>query len=98
MSLPVNLTDEALFDLQQAYEWYNTKRDGLGVTFVTRTKAKLLAIGDSPESCALLWGNVRATTIRRFPYIVYYRILVDRVEVLAILHGSRDVSEWQRRV
>lgn len=42
--------------------------------------------------------NVRATTIKRFPYIVYYRLHTDQVEGLAILHGSRDASEWQRRV
>ena len=97
MRLPVKLTDEALLDLQQAHDWYNSRRAGLGITFVLRTKTKLLSLGNAPEAYALIWHNVRATTIKRFPYIVYYRIQSDHVEVLAILHGSRDASEWQRR-
>ena len=98
MSLPVKLTDEALLDLQQAHDWYNTRRAGLGITFVLRAKTKLLSLGIAPEAYALIWKNVRATTIKQFPYIVYYRLHTDHVEVLAILHGSRDASEWQRRV
>jgi plasmid stabilization system protein ParE len=38
----------------------------------------------------------RART-RRFTYIVYYRALNDRVEVVAVLHGRRDASTWTTR-
>ena len=34
--------------------------------------------------------DVRRGKLRRFPYVVYYRVLTDRIEVIGILHGSRD--------
>jgi plasmid stabilization system protein ParE len=29
---------------------------------------------------------------------VYYRVFTDRVEVIAVLHGSRHPQVWQDRV
>jgi plasmid stabilization system protein ParE len=45
----------------------------------------------------VVWRNVRAARLRKFTYVVYYRVHDDRVEVLAVMHGSRDASAWQPR-
>lgn len=50
-----------------------------------------------PELYAPTFQSVRPAKLRRFPYVVYYRVLPDRIEVLAILHGSRDPRVWQGR-
>ncbi len=39
-----------------------------------------------------------APMVRRFPYVVYYRIQGGRVSILAIQHGARDPSAWQSRL
>lgn len=98
MNLPVILTEDALSDLQDAHDWYNKQKAGLGVVFIHRAKARLATIGQSPELYGKTWKNIRATTIHKHPYVIYYRILSDCVEVLAILHGSRHPSVWQSRV
>jgi plasmid stabilization system protein ParE len=46
----------------------------------------------------LVWQQVRATVLHRFPYVLYYRVLEHEVEVLAIVHGSRDEQAWKDRV
>ena len=35
--------------------------------------------------------------LRQFTYVVYYQVHDDRVEVLAVMHGSRDTSDWRTR-
>lgn len=45
----------------------------------------------------MVWKDVRFCRTRRFPYVVYYRVKADRVEVLAVLHGRRDPADWKRR-
>ena len=50
-----------------------------------------------PEMYALAVHNVRRGKLRRFPYLIYYRILLDRIEVIAVLHGSRHPRVWQDR-
>jgi hypothetical protein len=50
-----------------------------------------------PEMYGVVWRNVRAARLRQFPFVVYYRVHDDRVEVLAVMRGSRDASAWQGR-
>jgi toxin ParE1/3/4 len=97
VSLPVILRPEATQDLQDARDWYEQQSTGLGAVFATRAATALDAVGQSPELYGVVWQDVRAAPIRRHPYIVYYRMLADRVEVLAVLHARRDPAAWQSR-
>lgn len=50
-----------------------------------------------PEMYGVVWQDVRAARLRKFRHVVYYVAFADRVEVLAVLHGSRDASAWKSR-
>ena len=43
-------------------------------------------------------GKYVAEVTRRFPFAVYFRIRSDALVVLAVFHGRRDPTVWQRRV
>ena len=97
MSLPVGLRPEASRDVEEARDHLETQRVGLGQAFLDRLRETLVRISAMPEMYGVVWRNVRAVRLRRFTYVVYYRVYVDRVEVLAVIHGSRDISVWQGR-
>jgi len=44
-----------------------------------------------------VWEDVRAARLKQFRNIVYFIVLPDRVEVLAVLHSARDPSTWRSR-
>ena len=98
MSRPVVLRGLAERDVQDARDWYESKQVGLGVKFTRRLSDTVAVIGKMPELFGVIGPGVRAATIRRFPHIIYYSVYPDRVEVLAVLHGSQDASAWQSRV
>lgn len=98
MTPPVILRPEAEEDLASARDWYDCQRDGLGDDFVAEVAVVLDRMATLPTLHAVIWDDVRACRIRQLPFVVYHRVLADRVEVLAILHGSRDTSAWQSRV
>jgi hypothetical protein len=50
-----------------------------------------------PEMFGVVWQDVRAARLKKFPFMVYYVVFADRVEVLAVMHGARDASVWQAR-
>jgi plasmid stabilization system protein ParE len=54
-------------------------------------------IHERPMMYDLVWEDVRGCRLRQFPYLIYFRVLSDRIEVLAALHGSRDPVVWQER-
>lgn len=96
MSLPVVLTAEAEADFDAAADWYQEKA-GLGARFTARVREALNRVGQMPEVHAVLQGEVRRAKVATFPYGLDYRVRVDRVEVIAVLHNRRDPSVWKGR-
>jgi plasmid stabilization system protein ParE len=98
MSLPVLLRPLANADVQQIHAELEAQAAGLGDKFLDRLQETLDHIEAMPEMYAEVWGPVRAVRLRKFRHVVYYVVLADRVEVIAVMHGSRDPSAWQSRV
>jgi plasmid stabilization system protein ParE len=54
-------------------------------------------IAATPDFYASVWQDVRFYRVKRFPFVIYFRMRAGAVEVLAVLHGSRDPLVWQSR-
>ena len=98
MSLPVFLRPQADIDVRRIFEDLKLVREGLGSKFMARLREMLERIESFPELYGVVWKDVRAARLKKFRYVVYYIVLSDRVEVLAVLHGARDESAWKSRV
>ena len=98
MSLPLILRPAADHDIQATHDELEQCRAGLGARFVERLREVLERLESMPEMYGLVWQDVRAARLRKFRHLVYYVVFADRIEVLAIMHGSREASAWQSRV
>ena len=96
MSLPVILRPEAEKDIQEIFGYL--EQFGQGQKFSERLHQMLLRLEAQPELYGFVWKDVRAVRLRKFLYVVYYVVFSNRVEVLAVLHGSRHESTWQSRM
>jgi toxin ParE1/3/4 len=47
-------------------------------------------IRETPELYAPEYKSVRRVGLHRFPYVVYYRLVGNDVEAIAVQHGSRS--------
>jgi plasmid stabilization system protein ParE len=97
VSLPVILRHEAEVDVQEARDQLEAVRVGLGNQVLSRVREVLARIEKMPELHGKVWQDVGAARLKQFRYIVYFIVLADRVEVLAVLHGARDPSSWKSR-
>jgi len=97
MSLPVIIRPYAEADIRESFENFESIRPGLGDRFVARVRELLERIEFMPLLFGVVWQDVRAARLRKFRHIVYYVVFADRVEVLAVMHGSRDDPAWQSR-
>jgi toxin ParE1/3/4 len=97
MSHLLIIRPEAEQDLAEGRDWYEGRRVGLGVAFLTAVEEVFDSIRETPELYAAEYKNVRRVGVNRFPYIVYYRIVADTVEVIAVQHGSRNPRGWRSR-
>ena len=97
MNLTADFRLEAVEEVDAAYAWYEEQRAGLGEEFLGAFLEQLERIQENPEGCAVLYRKIRACPMRRFPYVVYYRLLPDRINVIAVQHGHRNPRAWRRR-
>ena len=97
MSLPVVLRPEARAEFDDAFDWYEQQRPGLGVDFVAHVQEVLDQIGATPGLYGQVFRDVRRVVVQRFPYSVFYKVEPQQVVVLAVFHSSRDPKIWQAR-
>ena len=88
---------DAQADLQNAKEWYERQRGGLGAAFILAVEEALERFSRNPEMHPIVHQSVRRAIIRQFPYAVYYLIEADEIIVLGVFHASRYPHEWQSR-
>ncbi len=98
MSLPVVLRAEAEVEFDEAFDFYESARPGRGVRFADRVRAVFRRIATNPRTHSVVLADVRKAVVPQFPYCIYYRADITRVEVVAVFHTSRDPSVWQGRV
>ncbi len=88
---------EAQQELIDAAIWYDDRREGLGDDFVDAVSDQVADICKMPERFPIVHDDVRQAILRRFPFVVYFRLIGERVLVVSIFHASRDPeSLWSR--
>jgi toxin ParE1/3/4 len=96
---PAVLAPDAQAELEGAADWYEARREGLGLSFLLQVDAALQAIEETPSGFPR-WEHdtrFRKLVMQRFPYLIFYRELDDRIEVVAIAHGVREPGYWRKR-
>ncbi len=97
MSLAVVFRRAARAEFDDAADWYEQRRAGLGAMFTAAVRQALLRIAAQPDSYPKVHQEIREALVSGYPYCVYYVEESDRVVVLAIFHTARDPSIWQSR-
>ena len=97
MSLPLEFHPAVEHEVNQGYQWYKQHRAGLGLDFLRKIEQCFVQIKKNPLRFAIVEADIRECQVKRFPYGIYYRVLKDRVRILAVCHSSRDPAGWQSR-
>jgi len=87
---PVLVRRAAELDLERIEDWYDEQRPGLGREFRNAVDVTVARIADDPLAYPDRYRGARRALLRRFPYILWYRVLEGYVVVLACVHGRRD--------
>ena len=98
MKRPVRSLPEARVEFNEAIDWYEAQRAGLGTKFATRIREVLDRIAADPQRHAPVYLDVRKVLVPKFPYAILYREEPGEVIVVSVFHTSRDPSIWKARV
>lgn len=98
MTYNVIVRPEAEREIQEAFDWYEERSEGLGTEFLRAADACLSGVRRNPEAYQVVHDRVRRALLRKFPYALFYLVHEDTIVVLACFHIRRSAAEWQRRV
>jgi len=87
----------AVADIRAAHKYYEEARPGLGEDLIAELDRLFARLEAFPRSAPLVAGYepVRRARLRRFPYAVFYRPTITRIEVLRLVHTSRSSDTWR---
>lgn len=95
--------DEALFEYEDAIEYYERAQSGLGETFsrdIEEVIALTLEFPDmgSPVADTPPELNVRRRLVQRFGVEIDYLVVGEDLIVIAIFHCKRRPGYWRARI
>jgi len=91
----VLITARADHEIVEAFLYYELQQDGLGAVFLQILDETISYLSTNPFH-AVRYRNVRMYRIRKFPYSIHFRVDIGRdlVQILAVLHTSRNPNTW----
>jgi plasmid stabilization system protein ParE len=84
-------------EFDDAIEYYDGINQQLGNDFVEAVERLISRILSFPKACPEVLNSIRRCRLKRFPYGLVYRLGKDAIEILAVMHFSREPNYWVDR-
>lgn len=96
--LPLEFHPDARIEALEAHDWYVKRSTLAAEAFQNELQDARRAIQNAPDRWAVFLYGTRRYIMKRFPFVVVYRVTTNRIEVVAVAHGSRKPGYWKVRL
>jgi len=86
----LRLRPELVDDVHEAFVWYEAAATGLGHEFLRSYFAGAAAAHREPPRFRKVYRDFRRVLLKRFPYLLYFRVEKQTVVVYLLAHGARN--------
>lgn len=77
-------------ELEEIRDYYEVKSARLGTDFVSEFEREVLNIVTMPTRWMIFRRDVRRALMKRFPYVIYFRIIADDgIRITVVKHERR---------
>jgi plasmid stabilization system protein ParE len=98
LSYEIQVRRAAELDIAEAQVWYESQQNGLGREFRTEVSRVIYRLSETPLIYQKVHRDVRRAIVRRFPYLIWYRVVGNTVIVLACTYAGRDPKYLRSRL
>ena len=85
----IKILAEAIDEAREARLWYAQRSEVAPQHFMMELDRAIAAIAEAPGRWPAHLHGTRRDRMRRFPFLIVYRELLDRVQIVACQHGRR---------
>jgi plasmid stabilization system protein ParE len=94
---PVKWHPAAEAEFQEALDWYAERNPAASWAFFREVRDAITSLSHDPTRLPSLGAKRHFAILKRFPYLVIYRVTSDTIQVLAVAHASRRPAYWRGR-
>lgn len=98
MKLPIEVRLSAQIEAENAIEFYERRRTGLGAKLRAALELTIERISEHPESGREVIPGVRRIVVPKYKYRVFYVVEADRLIVVGIYHASQSDEDVPQRI
>lgn len=100
MSFILKIDVDALKDIEETTDWYESQVKGLGIRYKSQTKKQITSLKKDPYLFSIKYNNIRCRKIEKFPFLIHFEIDEDNntVTIFAVFHTSRSPQIWKRNI
>lgn len=93
MSYKIEERQEAVENVLDAFNWYESREDGLGYRFLSELDDFYDKLERHPEAYSYVNETLREGKLVHFRYLVIFEIQGDKVIVFKVFHAKQDPSK-----
>jgi hypothetical protein len=93
MGYSLVLSPRAELDIDEAMEWYKSKRDGLEERFLGAIKKHFIIIIKNPESFPSKKFGFRECSVSIFPFVILYKCNGEEITVYSVFNTHQNPSK-----
>ncbi len=95
--LPIDYLLGARRDFDGSFDWYAGRSHQAALRFTDSLDAALMQVTENPTRFDSIDGVHRECALKKFPFRLVYRVLENRILVVAIAHTRRRPGYWRNR-
>jgi len=95
----LKIDPEALSDIHDIAEWYDTQKEGLSDRFKNAVIKQIDYLVENPQLFSIRYQEIRCMIVRKFPYMVHFYINEEltTVNILAVISTDRNPLVWKEK-
>ena len=88
---------EAAADAREAELWYAQQSAQAAANFIVELKKGMERVVEAPLRWPKHKYGRRRYRLHKYPFLIVYRVHLDRIRVIAFQHSSRRATFWRDR-
>ncbi len=89
MKYDIILQEEAIIELRDAFEWYESQKQDLGFLFLKEVEICLEKLSLHPQYYTYINDTYRRIKVKTFPYVIIYETEETVVFINSVFHSKR---------
>jgi toxin ParE1/3/4 len=88
---------EARADIAEAQQWYEERREGLGLQFAQAIDTCLNSVSRNPKAYLKIYKQIHRALLVGFPFALFFLVRNDTICVIGCFHVRRSPEHWMKR-